>query len=127
MTTNAPMGAGSRSSRNVKLELTSEQKRDLEEAFRLFDYEGIGAIDPKELIVAYRALGFEPKHDELKRVIQEYEDQNGKIPLNGFMAIFSMKMSEPPTLDEILKGYKVSILCSILSSFSPFDCHVSFF
>jgi len=96
-----------RATRGFQLELTPEQKRDLEEAFRLFDYEGVGAIDPKELIIAYRALGFEPKKDELKRVIQEYEDANGKIPLAGFMAIFTMKMCEAPTLDEVLKGYKV--------------------
>jgi len=96
-----------RATRGFQLELTPEQKRDLEEAFRLFDYEGVGAIDPKELIIAYRALGFEPKKDELKRVIQEYEDANGKIPLAGFMAIFTMKMCEAPTLDEVLKGYKL--------------------
>jgi len=42
-------------------ELTEEQKQEIREAFDLFDTDGSGTIDAKELKVAMRALGFEPK------------------------------------------------------------------
>lgn len=44
-------------------ELTEKQKKDIKEAFDLFDGDGSGVIDIKELKVALRALGFEPKKD----------------------------------------------------------------
>jgi Ca2+-binding EF-hand superfamily protein len=37
----------------------------------LFDADGSGVIDIKELKVALRALGFEPKKDEIKKLISE--------------------------------------------------------
>lgn len=50
-----------------KQNLTIEQKEDLKTAFNLFDTDGTGTIDSKELKVALRALGFEPKKDEMKK------------------------------------------------------------
>lgn len=54
-------------------ELTEEQKHEIREAFDLFDADGSGKIDAKELKVAMRALGFEPKREELKRMIAEVD------------------------------------------------------
>lgn len=39
-------------------ELTNEQKQEIREAFDLFDTDGSGTIDAKELKVAMRALGY---------------------------------------------------------------------
>ena len=39
--------------------LSDEQKQELKEAFDLFDSDGSGSIDAKELKVALRALGEE--------------------------------------------------------------------
>ena len=41
-------------------ELSEEQKNEIKEAFDLFDTDGSGSIDDKEMKVAMRALGFEP-------------------------------------------------------------------
>ena len=49
--------------------LTEEQRQEIKEAFDLFDTEGAGVIDARELKVAMRALGFEPKRDEIKKMI----------------------------------------------------------
>jgi centrin-1 len=48
-------------------ELTQEQKTEIKEAFDLFDTNGSGIIDVKDLKVALRALGFEPTSKELKK------------------------------------------------------------
>ena len=52
-----------------RTELTEEQKQEIKEAFDLFDTDGSGNIDAKELKVAMRALGFEPKREEIKQLI----------------------------------------------------------
>lgn len=52
-------------------ELTSEQLAEITEAFDLFDTEGSGYIELKDLKVALRALGFEPAKQEIKRLISD--------------------------------------------------------
>ncbi len=46
---------------------------EIKEGFDLFDTDGSENIDARELKVALRALGFEPKKDEMKRVIAEVD------------------------------------------------------
>ena len=59
---------GKAGGKSKKFELTEEQKQEIREAFDLFDTDGSGTIDAKELKVAMRALGFEPKKEEIKKV-----------------------------------------------------------
>lgn len=63
----------SRASRGPRIEPTEEQRADIKEAFDLFDTEGTGVIDAREVKVALRALGFEPSREELKRLVEEVE------------------------------------------------------
>lgn len=49
--------------------LTEDQEQEIKEAFDLFDTDGSGTIDVKELKIAMRALGFEPRKDELHQLI----------------------------------------------------------
>ena len=64
------MSGANRKKAGPKPELTEEQKQEIREAFDLFDADGSGTIDVKELKVAMRALGFEPKKEEIKKMIQ---------------------------------------------------------
>ncbi|RYR11068.1 hypothetical protein Ahy_B05g079554 isoform B [Arachis hypogaea] len=45
--------------------LTQQKKQEIKEAFELFDTDGSGTIDAKELNVAMRALGFEMTEEVL--------------------------------------------------------------
>lgn len=58
-------GSGGGALGGGRRELTNEQKDEVREAFDLFDTDGSGCIDVKELKVAMRALGFEPKREEV--------------------------------------------------------------
>jgi hypothetical protein len=58
---------------NIVPELTEHQKQDVKEAFDLFDTDGSENIDSKELKVAIRALGFEPRKEEVKKLITEMD------------------------------------------------------
>lgn len=60
-------------------ELTEEQKQEIREAFDLFDADGSGTIDVKELKVAMRALGFEPKKEEIKKMIADIDKEGAGI------------------------------------------------
>jgi uncharacterized phage protein gp47/JayE len=53
--------------------VTEEQKQEIREAFDLFDADGSGSIDAKELKVAMRALGFEPKKEEIKKLMADID------------------------------------------------------
>jgi centrin-1 len=81
------------SSKKIRNELTEEQKQEIKEAFDLFDTESTGVIDAKELKVAMRALGFEPKKEEVRRILQDI-DKNGEgaIRFEEFMDIMTQKM-----------------------------------
>ena len=91
-----------------KPELTEEQKQEVREAFDLFDADGSGTIDVKELKVAMRALGFEPRKEEMKRMIADVDKEGaGKISFNDFLAVMTQKMSEKDTKEEILKAFRL--------------------
>ena len=66
-------GAGQKRKTGPKLELSEEQKQEVREAFDLFDTDGSGTIDVKELKVSMRALGFEPRKEEIKKLVSEYD------------------------------------------------------
>merc|ERR1712078_591394 len=51
--------------------LSEEQLDEIREAFNLFDGDQSGAIDVRELKAAMRALGFEVKNEELKKMVSD--------------------------------------------------------
>jgi len=91
-----------------KQELTPEQKQEIREAFDLFDTDGSGTIECKELKVAMRALGFEPKKEDLKKMVSEIDKSgSGVMDFNEFLELMSAKMAEKDTKEEILKAFKL--------------------
>merc|ERR1712091_838382 len=54
-------------------QLTEEQLDEIREAFSLFDADASGMIDVRELKAAMRALGFEVKNEELKKMVTDIE------------------------------------------------------
>merc|ERR1712004_547248 len=89
-------------------ELTEEQKQEIKEAFDLFDTDGSGTIDQKELKVAMRALGFESKRDEIKKMIADV-DQNGSgvIEYSEFLEMMTQKMAERDPREEMIKAFRL--------------------
>ena len=76
-----------------RTELTEEQKQEIKEAFDLFDTDGQG-IESKELKLAMRALGFQPKVEELKAMIAEIDKNgNGVIDFPEFLNLMTQRIS----------------------------------
>ncbi|XP_026136080.1 caltractin [Carassius auratus] len=91
-----------------KPDLTEEQRQEIKEAFDLFDTDGSGNIDVKELKVAMRALGFEPKKEEIKKMIADIDKEgSGVISFNDFLSMMTQKMSEKDSKEEILKAFRL--------------------
>merc|ERR1712166_491341 len=63
--------------------LTDDQKKEVKEAFDLFDTDGSGCIDGKELKIAMQALGFEPSNDEIAKM-------SDKDPVEEMKKAFAM-------------------------------------
>lgn len=99
--------SGVRKKSGPKFELSDEQRRDIKEAFDLFDTENTGKIDTKELKVAIRALGFEPKKEEIKKMIAEIDKGDGKVSFADFLELMTVKMAEKDTKEEIMKAFKL--------------------
>ncbi|XP_033217644.1 caltractin [Belonocnema kinseyi] len=107
-TAKKPSVGGSRRKGAAKFELTEEQKADIKEAFDLFDPDGSGKIATKELKVAMRALGFEPKKDEIKKLTTAVDpDGLGSLSFEEFLSVTATKMSDKDTKDEVLKAFRL--------------------
>merc|ERR1712167_249903 len=71
---------------------------EIREAFSLFDSDASGMIDIRELKAAMRALGFEVKNEELKKMVSDIDnDGNGTIEFTEFLGMMTAKMGEKDT------------------------------
>merc|ERR1711959_877406 len=88
--------------------LTDEQMDEVREAFGLFDADASGAIDVRELKGAMRALGFEVKNEELKKMVSDIDgDGNGTIEFAEFLQMMTGKMGEKDSREDIEKVFKL--------------------
>merc|ERR1712006_67176 len=88
-------------------QLSDEQLDEIREAFSLFDSDASGTIDIRELKAAMRALGFEVKNEELKKMVTDVDnDGNGTIEFSEFLMMIA-KMGEKDTREDIEKVFKL--------------------
>ena len=84
------------------------QMQELREAFDLFDTDGSGTIDTKELQVALRALGFDSKKEKVRKMIADIDlDGSGTIDFEEFVEMMTGKMGDRDSPDEIRRVFKL--------------------
>ena len=55
-----------------------------------------------------RALGFEPRKEEIKKMVMEVDkDNGGSLSFDNFLALMARKISEKDSREEILKAFKL--------------------
>merc|ERR1712178_257589 len=88
--------------------LSDEQKQELREAFDLFDTDGSGAVDATELHTAMKALGFEPKKEEISKMVKEMDkDGDATVDFEEFCVMMAEKMNQKDGKEEMMKGFKL--------------------
>uniref|UniRef100_A0A7S1KRJ8 EF-hand domain-containing protein n=1 Tax=Percolomonas cosmopolitus TaxID=63605 RepID=A0A7S1KRJ8_9EUKA len=120
------------------ISLSLSQKQQLRQAFDLFDTSGTGRIPADDLRVALRALGYEPRNDEIESMVRALPSNqtlnanhntaagaksqatttggmNGTAPeysidFNDFLHILVSKMGEKDEKSEVRKAYR--LFCS---------------
>mmetsp|Transcript_50318 Transcript_50318/g.110053 ORF Transcript_50318/g.110053 Transcript_50318/m.110053 type:complete len:183 (+) Transcript_50318:56-604(+) len=91
-----------------KAALSEEQVEELREAFNLFDTDHTGSIDARELKAAMRALGFEVKKDDVRRMMADIgKDPSAPISFDDFQEIMSSRMGEKDSREEIMKIFSL--------------------
>ncbi|CCI42597.1 unnamed protein product [Albugo candida] len=92
----------------VKKKLDHEELEEVQEAFRLFDTEGRGSVDMRELKAAMRALGFQVKKTEIRDMLFDIDkDETMPIDLETFTELMTTKMQSRDPREEILKIFRL--------------------
>ncbi len=89
--------------------LDDEQMEELKEAFNLFDTEGKGVIDVRELKAAFRALGFQVKKAEIRQMFIDMDKDLGSanVTLDEFVDMVSPRMLNRDSREEIMKVFSL--------------------
>lgn len=105
----APTSAPGNPKRTQKIvEISEEFRQEIKDAFNMFDVEETGSIELKQLKCAMRALGFEPKKEEIKKLGAELDkERTGFVAFDDFAALMAKKIEEKGTKEEILKAFQL--------------------
>eukprot|EP01084_Bolivina_argentea_P238197 400185_1 len=88
--------------------LSEEEIEEIREAFNLFDTDGSGTIDPKELKATMQSLGFEAKNQTIYQMISDIDkDGSGSIDFEEFLDMMTAKMSDKDTKEDIQKVFNL--------------------
>jgi calmodulin len=89
-------------------ELSEEQIEEFKEAFSLFDPEGNGYIQTKELGTVLRSLGIHTTDDEKNEFIEKYDpNSESVIYFKDFLEILITKIAETKPDDELQEAFKL--------------------
>merc|ERR1739848_263931 len=88
--------------------LSEEEIEEIKEAFDLFDTDGSGTIDPKELKSAMQSLGFEAKNQTIYQMVSDLDtDGSGAIDFEEFLDMMTARMSDKDTKEDINKVFRL--------------------
>ena len=81
--------------------LTEEEVEEIREAFSMFDTDGSGKIDPKELKAAMHSLGFEKKSPTVYEMICDLEERGNEVDFDEFLEAIGSKLGNRETREGI--------------------------
>lgn len=83
-------------------------RKELQEAFFLFDYDKDGKITSREVGPAVRSVGLNPTEGELKEMMTDVNNTGGKVDVNGLVQIINKRyQSMCTTTDELKDAFQV--------------------
>ena len=93
--------------------LSQDEVDEIRQAFDLFDTNGTGKIDPKELKAAMQSLGFDTKNPTIFQLIAELDTadaaKKGGIDFDSFVEAINNKLGDKETKDGIRRIFELFI------------------
>ena len=90
-------------------DLTEYQIAEYKEAFQIFDKHGEGTISSKELGTIMRSLGLNPSDEDLKEIIDSFDNEknNNLIDFNSFLMIMAKRKNDVDKEEDLLDAFRV--------------------
>lgn len=86
--------------------LNEEQVKEIKDAFDLFDIDGSGRIDPKEICVSLLTLGIDNARDEIKNIFNELDKTTKpSLDFNDFLKLINRTLLDRDPVEEIEKAF----------------------
>ncbi len=93
--------------------LSQDEVDEIRQAFDLFDTNGTGKIDPKELKAAMQSLGFDTKNPTIFQLIAELDtpeaSKRGGIDFDSFVEAINNKLGDKETKEGIRRIFDLFI------------------
>ena len=91
-------------SKIIKHDLSAEQKQEIKDAFDMIDTDGSGSIEVEELKIAMKALGFDTRKEETKKIIENLDkNKDGVISYEEFLDLLTTKLNDKDHIEEMRK------------------------
>mmetsp|Transcript_8714 Transcript_8714/g.20383 ORF Transcript_8714/g.20383 Transcript_8714/m.20383 type:complete len:219 (+) Transcript_8714:1-657(+) len=91
-----------------KHNLTEDQLQEVREAFDMFDVDGSGTVDVRELKIAMRALGFPVQKREVLAMVEGMgKGRDDVVDYEEFLQVMSIKMATRDSRSEISKVFRL--------------------
>ena len=102
------MSNSNSNSNNIINILTEEQIVEFKEAFQIFDKDGDGSINTKELGSVMRSLGQNLSEEEIQKMIEEVDkDDSGTIDFREFLGLITKKIKEKDNDEELCEAFRL--------------------
>ena len=89
-------------------QLSDKTLEQCKQVFDLFDKNKDGSITTNELGDIMKALGANPTKEELQQMLNEVDtDGSGKIEFREFFDLFTKRMKEPSTENDLIEAFKL--------------------
>jgi len=99
--------------KNPTYGLTPEEVDEIRQAFDLFDTNGSGKIDPRELKAAMQSLGFDSKNPTIFSLIADLDTpdavKKGGIDFDTFVEAINQKLGDKETKEGISRIFNLFI------------------
>ena len=93
-------------------------EKDMQEINKAFDMNSSDDVDEflgcDDLKTAMRSLGFEPRVDDVKKLISKYGNKEGKVNRDGFHKIMASKMNSAPGFNDSVGNDEISKVFNLL-------------
>ena len=84
---------------------------EINKAFELFDQNGTGKIDPKEIKLAMQSLGYDERNPLMYQIVAELDtplnNKKGGVSFNDFCQTVNNRVPERETTEDLRKVYNL--------------------